>query len=72
MDTSRIHFLLATKGTPIFIYFELKYSRFRVVLVSGVQQSDSVMDISISLFFVQILFHCRFYKILNIVPCAVQ
>ena len=42
---------------------------YNVVLVSGVQKSDSVIHIYI-LF--QILFHDSYYKILNIVSCAIQ
>ena len=35
-----------------------------IMLISGIQESDSVTYIF------QILFHCSYYKILNIVPCA--
>ena len=41
-----------------------------VVLVSGVQQSDSV--ISISVFFFRFFSIVGYYKILNIAPCAIQ
>ena len=47
------------------LFFKLIYN---VVLVSGVQQSDSFMHI-------YILFHIPFmvyYRILNIVPCAIH
>ena len=44
---------------------------YNVVLVSGVQQSDSVIHIHISILF-QIIFFYSYYKILNRVPCAVQ
>ena len=41
------------------------------VLVSGVQQSDSVIHIHISTLF-QILFHLDYNRILSRVPCAIQ
>ena len=51
----------------VFIGVELLYN---VVLVSGVQQSDSVIYIYI--FFFRFFFITGYYKILNIVPCAMQ
>ena len=44
----------------IIFYFLLKYSCYQVVLLSGVQQSDSVIHIHISIYVIfQILFHYR-------------
>ena len=47
---------------------------YRVVLVSGIQQSDSVIHIYI--FFIYSFFTFSslivYYKILSIVPCAIQ
>ena len=44
-----------------------------VVLVSGViQQSDSVICIHILYILFHTPFHYVFYRILNIVPCAIQ
>ena len=45
----------------VFIEVELIYN---IVLVSGVQQSDSV--------FLKIIFHYSYYKVMGIIPCAVQ
>ena len=42
-----------------------------VVSVSGVQQSDSVIPICVSIFF-QILFKFRLFRILSRVLCAIQ
>ena len=42
---------------------------YNVVLVSGVQQSESVMHIHISTHF-KILFHIGHYRVLSKVPCA--
>ena len=42
-----------------------------VVIVSGIQQSDSVIHIHVSILF-QILFPFSCYIILSRVPCAVQ
>ena len=43
------------------------------MLVSGVQQSDSDIDIDIDIdiFFFRFFFIIGYYKILNIVPCAI-
>ena len=43
---------------------------YNVVSVSGVQQSESVMHIHISLF-LRFYFHVGHYKVLNRVPCAI-
>ena len=43
-----------------------------VVLVSGVQQSDSVIHIHLYLFFFRFFSIIGCYKILSIVPCAIQ
>ena len=60
----------------LFIYLidiQLVYS---VVLVPGVQQSDSVLHICVYIyryiFFFRLLSIIGYYKILNIVPCAIQ
>ena len=42
---------------------------YNVVLISAVQQSDSVICIYIFFF---IFFHMVCYRILNIVPCAIE
>ena len=42
------------------------------VLVSGVQQSDSTIQIHIYLFFFRFFSIIGYYKILNIVPCAIE
>ena len=42
-----------------------------VVLVSRVQQSDSVTHLHVYILF-QILFHLSYYRILNRAPCAIQ
>ena len=52
-------------------YFILEYSWLYVVLVSGVQQSDSVMHMHTSILF-QILSRIGYYRILSKVPCAIQ
>ena len=44
---------------------------YSVVLVSAVQQSDSVIHIHISILF-QILFHIGYYRILSRGPCAIK
>ena len=44
---------------------------YNVVLVSGVQQSDSVLHTHISIFFSD-SFPIGYYKILSVVPCAIQ
>ena len=41
---------------------------YNIVLVPGVQQSDSVFHINMYLFRLFSIIHC--YKILNIVPCV--
>ena len=53
--------------------FFLKYSWF-MMLVSGVQQSDSVIHIHthIYIFIFRFFFLKNFYKILSIVPCTIQ
>ena len=42
-----------------------------IVLVSGVQQTDSVLYMHVSILF-QILFPLGCYRILKRVPCAIQ
>ena len=44
---------------------------YNVVLVPGVQQSDSFIHINISILF-QILFHIGYYRILSRGPCAIK
>ena len=48
-----------------FFFFEV-YLIYNVVLVSGIQPSDSVI------FFFRFFSIIGYYKILNIVPCAIQ
>ena len=50
------------------IYFIEVKLIYNVVLISAVQQSDSVIHISFFIFFSIMVYH----KILNIVPCAIQ
>ena len=46
---------------------------YNVVLVSGVQQSESVIHIHIStLFFFRLFSHIGHYRVLSRVPCAIQ
>ena len=47
---------------------------YNVVLVSGIQQNDSVIHIYmyIYIFFFRFFSIIGYYKILNIVPCAIQ
>ena len=54
------------------IITSLEYTNmvYNVVLVSGVQQSDSVVHIHISLF--KFFSHLIYYRILSRVPCAMQ
>ena len=42
------------------------------MLVSGVQQSDSVIHIGVYIYIFRFFSIIGYYKILNIVPCAVQ
>ena len=44
---------------------------YNIVLVSGIEQSQSVIHIYLSILF-QILFYYRHYKMFNIVPYAIQ
>ena len=43
---------------------------YNVVLVSDVQQRDSVVHVHVSILF-QVLSHIGYYRILRRVPCAV-
>ena len=52
----------------IFVGVQLIYN---IVLVSGVQQSDSVIHVHISIF-VRFFSHVGYYRILSKVPCAIQ
>ena len=62
--------VLFVKMMTIFlIEVQLIYS---VVLVSGVQQSDSVIHMYTNLFFFRFFSIIGYYKILDIVPCATQ
>ena len=45
---------------------------YNVVLISVVQQSDSVLYIYMDIFFFIFFSIIGYYKILNIVPCAMQ
>ena len=44
---------------------------YHIVLVSGVQQGDSVIHIPISILF-RFFSHIGYYRILGRVPCAIQ
>ena len=50
------------------IYFIEVKLIYNVVLISAVQQSDSVIHTSFFIFFSIMVYH----KVLNIVPCAIQ
>ena len=50
------------------IYFTDVYLIYNVVLISTVQQSDSVIHI----YFISVFFSIAYYRILNILPCAMQ
>ena len=69
----QLFFLLFFFLTTFLIELWLVYN---AMLVSGVQQSDSVICISIYLsiylFFFRFFSIIGYYKILNIVPCAIQ
>ena len=54
----------------LIFYFILQLIN-NVVLVSGVQLSDSVIHIHIYILF-QILSHIGYYRVLSRVPCAIQ
>ena len=43
-----------------------------VSIVSGVQQSDSVLYIYMYLFFFKFFSHLGYYRILSSVPCVLQ
>ena len=45
---------------------------YNVMLVSGVQQNDSVIHIHIYPFFFRFFSHIGYYRILSRVPCAIQ
>ena len=45
---------------------------YNAVLVSGVQHSDSVISIYLSIIFFRFFSLIGHYKILSIVPCAIQ
>ena len=48
------------------LFFKIEVSLiYNVALVSGVQQSDSYIYILLNIFF-------HYYRVLNIVPCAIQ
>ena len=53
-------------------FFLIEVELISNVLVSGVQQSDSVIHICIYLFFFRFFSIMGYYKILNTVPCAIQ
>ena len=64
-----IHFF--TFSLLIFIFKKLYWSIYNVVLVSGIQQGESVTHIHISILF-QIPFPYSYYRTMNRVPCARQ
>ena len=53
----------------MYVFIEV-YLIYNVLLVSGIQQSDSVIHIYLS--FIRFFSIIGYYKILNIVPCAIQ
>ena len=52
-------------------FFEVQLN-FNVVLVSGLQQSDSVININVYPFFSDSFSHVGYYGVLSRVPCAIQ
>ena len=54
------------------IYFIEVWLIYNVVLISAVQQSDSVIHIYIYTFFFIFFSMMVYHRILNIVPCAIQ
>ena len=69
--TAQLGLVCSSRLTILWVLFVvlLKYSWFIVLLVSGIQQNDS--DIYRCILF-QILSFIGYYKILNIVPCAIS
>ena len=68
-------FLLRSCDSGILSFFFLIeiYLIYSIVLVSGIQQSDSVMYVCVYIYIYFRLFSITgYYKILNIVPCAIQ
>ena len=65
-------FLCSSNALSFFlkIYVELIYN---IVLVSGVQQSESVIYLYTHIYnFFRLFSIIDYYKILNIIPCAIQ
>ena len=66
------------QGSPgnLFFFFLIEVQLiYNVVIVSGVEKSDSIiyiLYISIYIFFFIFFFIRGYYKILNVVPCAIQ
>ena len=56
----------------VFVYFIEVQLIYNVVLVSCVQQSDSDISTSLSIFFPRFFSLIGYYKILSIVTCAIQ
>ena len=59
--------ILDLESHMVFLFLLLFYN---VMLISGVQQSDSVIHINVSIF--QILSHIGYYRLLNRVSCAIE
>ena len=64
---------------PVYFFFLIEINLiYNVVSVSGVQQSDSITHIYTYVYINVYIIFCRFlsligyYKILSIVPCAIQ
>ena len=58
---------MSVKGMGVYFLIDVELI-YNIVLVSGVQQSDSVIYIC----FFRLFSIIGYYKILNIVPCAIQ
>ena len=67
-----LHFRMFGSGCPFvsLLFFIEAWLTYNVVPVSGMQQSDSVIYIYI--FFLIVFSIIGYYKILNIVPYAIQ
>ena len=59
--------ILDLESHMVFLFLLLFYN---VMLISGVQRSDSVIHINVSIF--QILSHIGYYRLLNRVSCAIE
>ena len=61
--------VVSTATRVLFFFFLMEVELiYHVVLVSGIKQSDSVIYI----YFFRLFSIIGYYKILNVVPCAIQ